>query len=619
MRVYSWSKRGWKPEEKEVSIPLVKRPYTQTDFDFVPSGDARHLHNAQQEIQTGSIQDAIDELPNLARQLLQAPDEWYFAAGNRIMKAVDPITQALDGEWGSDASESDVEVLDEHRGPTLMLLEDLQMMSNTTEGHQDLMGEVLETRDKEVETNAKLTRIYVPLRQIGEEGEEYITVRKEPAPILPHLSEETCKEVEEIRAKYIEKLDKAESEKEREIAILAMEKEIDKVTGRELCNKLDSPYCAMGYSKPRQKYEFILSDQVSDLTEAAEARGEFFYTLFAEAASCTTMHDLYGPLITETGVSEWGEPTTKRGRPGGFAGKIRGMYQHDKGIIKEWSEEALKQQRTELITKMREENKDEETIRKTTWVWFDRVATRIPAVYKKGKLEKEGKSWKDSIWRQRRTRAMKDMFLTTPQWRSIYKMIELQKKRIKQNTNPDENEKKAIVILQTHFERVTTLHDLKAYKAWAEKREFIYENITKQYEDEKGRKRQRTVGKKNTWDFHPSLIEYLSANNANRWWKSVIRKMHYLQGRVALFHKLSNHMNVVHKTSLPSISIPCPHPQCDAMAIGNPMFAELKEDKGHLFVKCDCGKDVWLIGHKESAANIKTQEEAENAYLSSNQ
>ena len=132
-----------------------------------------------------------------------------------------------------------------------------------------------------------------------------------------------------------------------------------------------------------------------DLAEAAQQRETFFFTLMAEATSCKTMEELHGPVITETYTDPWsGEPKTKRGRPGGFAGYIRGMYQHDRDLAREWSiggeDSAFDRQRTEFIKKLREEGKDEETVRKSTFAWFDRVAGATKAEYKYGKLIHEG-------------------------------------------------------------------------------------------------------------------------------------------------------------------------------------------------------------------------------------
>jgi len=638
VRIHSWSKQGWKAktatEEQRTQMTVVRHraPYRSNELTgFYSKGkDLDLLDEVQAQIQIGLASDAMDALPDPLRQMLQAPDVWHIANG-KIMKIVDPITQAQDGEWGADSNEADIDVLGEGRSAIRMLLEDTQVIQAdaSEEDYQDAMGELLETNNGEIIPSSPMVRVNMAVQFIGDNGEDdsegdydgddVVTQFQEPTPVVPHISDEIADQIKAIRDEYIDKIENASTDAEREILLLTMDQKIDQVASRELCNKLDSPYCGYKYSPPRRKHEFIVTGQESHLTEAAQEREKFFYTLLAEASSCKSMEAMHGPIVEETYIDKLnGEEKVKRGRPGGFAGHVRGMYQHDRDLAREWSitgdDSAFEKQRTELIRKLREEGKDEETVRRSVFAWFDRIAGVIPAEYKDGKLTKEGKKWKDSIWRQKRTDALKDLFLTKAQWNGVYKMMGLQKERIKLNVNTNDNERKAIAILQKYFERITNLQDLKAYRQWAEKRKFIYKTEEKTWTDDNGRERTKTVRKWNTYDFNMSMVDYLSTNNAARWWKGLMKKEHYLQDRISLFNKLDDNIITAQDTELDEVSVSCPYPKCEGMAINKPKFAELKDGKGHLFVECECGRNVWLLGHKESGSDIKTMEEAVNAY-----
>ncbi len=627
--VRSWSKDGWKTKEaspkqkKAMTVHRSRAPYQPTEFEN--SGaitcDVDLLNSVQSEIQTGLASDKMDELPNSFKQLLYSPDVWHVA-NNKIMRVVDPITQAKDGGWGADNSEADLDVLGEGRSAIRMLLEDCQIVGgeDTTEDYQDLMGELLETGNGELIPNSPMVRVDMAVQHVGEDEEEhdsdgYVTEFQEPTPIVPHISEDVREQILTIRDEYVGKIAETNSDEEREVLVLTMDQLIDQVASRELCNRLDSPYCGYKYSQPRRKHELILTGKTSPLTEAARKREEFFYTLLAEASSCKSMEALHGGVVEEIYTdTETGEEKVRRGRPGGFAGKIRGMYQHDKDLAREWSlagdESAFSTQRTVLLKRLRAEGKDEETIRKSVFAWFDREAGEVPAVYKDGQLIQESKKWKDSIWRQKRTNALKDLFLTKAQWNAIYKMVNLQKERIKLNTKTNEDERKAISILQKHFERVTNLQDLNAYRRWAEKREFVYRTEYTTYKDQNGAERKRFSRKWNTYDFKPCMLDYLSTTNAARWWKAIMKKQRHLQNRIALFNKLNEGILSVEETGLSEVSVACKSPKCQQMAIGCPQFANLESNKGHLFVECECGHKNWLIGYKESGSDIKSKEEA---------
>ena len=627
-RVISWSKNGWKSnkasDEQVKQLSAVRSRIPCYDPVIEPKdsldADVNIIQAVQSKIQTGSADDQIDSLPNNLKQLIQSEDTWYFGH-NKVFKVVDPITQAYDGEWGTDNSEADTDVLAENKSVIRMHLEDTHTITHdtTTEDYYDLMGEILETENGEIIPCAPLVRTDSTVDAVGDEDEDYINEYYQTKYVVPHISD-SCKETIGLMIEQLqEKLsDNTITEAEYEILVANCDKEIDKAAARELCVKLDSPYCGYKYSQPRRKYEFILGGEVSSLTKAAQEREEFFYTLFAEAISCNSKDTLFGH-IQET-IDECGE--VKYGRPGGFVGKIRGMYNHDKELAKEWSMvdtdksiSAFTKQRTEFIRELRLKGKDEETIRKAVFRQFDRVGNKIPARYSEdNKLESVSKSWTDSVWRQQRTEALKDLFLTKAQWNAIYDMVNIQKERIKLNNKTSEEEQKALSILRKHFDRIETLADLNNYRTWAEKRSFAYKNIYKQYKDENGKKRERLVAKVNTYKFNKSVTDHLSVINANRWWKAVTNKKRKLQERIKMFNKLDNAIQDTKETNIET-AISCIHQGCERMVVGCLQFANLEQNKGHLFVECECGKKTWLISENESGSDIKTYEEAINAYL----
>jgi len=629
VRVISWSKDGWKSakatkqQKKQMDSTKSKMPYYGSTFEPKEdlTSDISLLQSVQSKIQTGSIHEEIDKLPNNLRCLLQAQDLWHFSNG-KVMKIIDPITQAKDGEWGTDRSEADIDVLGKTKGVICMHLEETQVINDETptEEYQDIMGELLETANGEIIPTSPLVRTDTCVQHVGTEDEEYIAQFNEAVQVTPVLSSGCQDEIINLKKELDLKVQNTESDKEKELLVATYDQKIDQIASRELCNRLDSPYCGHKYSQPRRKHEFILPSRTSHLTEAAQEREKFFYTLFSEVSSCTNKDTLFGKIVEEV-TFEDGAEVVKRGRPGGFMGKIRGMYSHDKELAIEWSindtdtsESAFNKQRKEFIRKLRDSGKDEESVRKATRAWFDREAGEVPAVYKYGKLVSPSRRWKDSIWRQKRTQALKDLFLTKAQCNAIYEMVNIQKARMELNTNTDKNEQKAKEILSKHYKRIETLSDLNTYRRWAERRKFVYQSNYKEYKDNKGRTRQRLVGKYNTYRFKKCMLDYLSTNNTVRWWKSIVKKQRFLQSRVALFHKLTDAIVSTHKTNLQEVSVVCPHPNCERMAIGYPQFANLEDQKGHLFVDCDCGRKVWLIDQKESGSDIKTQEEAESAY-----
>jgi hypothetical protein len=232
-----------------------------------------------------------------------------------------------------------------------------------------------------------------------------------------------------------------------------------------------------------------------------------------------------------------------------------------------------------------------------------------------------------------------ELSLTQAQWNGIYKTINLQKERIALNTQPNDNERKAIEILQKYFKQIENLADLESYKRWAEHRTFIYEKEYQTYTDQYGKEHERLIKNKNTFEFKKCILDYISTDNESRWWKAVIKKQKHLQNKITMFNKLSECILEIEETNLEETSVICPYPKYEKfednqakknkqwlhyykqtwhMAINRPKFAKLEGNKGHLFVECEEGHKVWLLEYKESGSNIKTKEEAINAYLNSN-
>lgn len=652
-----WFPKLIQPEEEAIYSRKLLRGYEREEFESTGRDDLTILRSAENEIQFGDIGGQIDQLPNFHKQMLYATDAWHISqVGNGLFKIVDELTQVYEfGEWGSDADDEDIQVNGRTTSARLFL-EQSKIIEPEEDDDRvtDILGaiEFAEYGDKEYRDTGCYSRIDTEVGRISvmpsesfvdseqEENDDCITADDEELSLrdnrminsaLPKLPKEAIEKIKKIKEEFNIILAKCNDINEEDTLLAAYERALDKAINHYITTPFNSPLCGRGYSAPRRKHLYIPIQRESDLAEAATERIERFNALFGEAAQCSTQLDLFGPLVRDKRPVVNGEPNKNYGttsRPGGFYGKIREMHNHDKALFQRWSIEdytthdgifvrsAFNQARKEFIDTWREKKQgDEESLRIALWAWFDRKQGKTPAIYsddEEKKLIKPAKNWKDSIWRQRRTTALKELFLTKRQWDAIYKMLSIVRNRIKLQAEITKERTNTLAILADVFKKIDNLFDLRVYIRWALKREFIHETTISRI-----RKSFRTNQdipvysgpKVNTYDFKPSLIDRISILDEMRWKRSCEKKRRYLEQRLFIFNRISESIKSTLPTDLPEEATTCYDPKCANTVIGKPEYAELENGKGLLFITCEtCGEPVWLISHKENPTP-KTLEE----------
>jgi hypothetical protein len=648
-----WVNSGWKKIEvaKEEKEKYKKRPTVINDVTYsFPKTEMDMFQDIQNEIQYGLADVAKDRLSFGMRQIFESTDDWHITKANKLFRIQHPITQAKEGQWGSDTSEADLNILEDQPTIARIYLEQsgLISLSATQEQIADVFGsiEAEETVDKGIQETGFGTRMDIDINRIsttpeeatayiGEEEleedmeffeteEEEIATFSDPRMVktaLPVLPDEVLKRIESIKKEFDEFILKVKDDTEREQLNVIFEKAIDREINPYITFSINSPLCGRGYSAPKRKYDYIDIANVSESTIAANERINFFFDLFNEAADCSTFYDLFGNRTTYNG----------------FYGKIRNMNAHDKELSNKWSIldrkdkdgnvilSALSKARFEYINKWRQEEKgDEESLRLSLWALFDRVASDSSAKYFEGKKVQSRRRYKDSIWRQKRTVALQDLFLTKAQWNAIYNILGIVKNRIALNNSSSKERTSTLTKLKDYFIKVQNLSDLDHYVQWAKKRKFIYKQPTgfrvKEKDGYKFTVEEPIGNKYNTFVFKPSLLDRISTNDETIWRKAVSNKRKFLLQQLFLFNEMSKNMTSVEETDLPEITVACHDHRCDCMTAGKPQFAKLDGDKGQLFILCaehktkynktlGCNKPIWLIGYKESAVPV-TKEEA---------
>jgi hypothetical protein len=460
----------------------------------------------------------------------------------------------------------------------------------------------------------------------------------QPLPLLPKDIEE---EVKRITAQFLQQRERllADNSKEKrkktadnlETLALTYEQAVDALINPILTLPLNSPFCGRGHIPPKRKYLFIPTPRPSNIVAAAEERVNLFEELFGRASANSSMSDLFGPITKDARKTlpsaggqvrnpNYGRPT----RSGGFYGEIRGMHSSDKALATAWSihptyerkdgeiiESAFTIQRRKFIHEWREQQKgDEESLRIALWAWFDRTAGELKAVYDdKGDLIEKRRIFRDSIWRQKRTEALTELFMTKPQWDAVYTMLSMVKQRIarvpKRNFSGERT--KILKKLRDLFPQIENLRDLNAYMAWAQKRQWNYIIRTSQSRTFKdGSSDPIMIGPhRNTYTFKPSMLDRISTIDEVNWRKSCAKKKKYLQNRYTFGRYLAKQVVTTNLTSLPDLAVACHDPKCDCMAIGSPLEAVFPDGNTAKFIRCEgtkerpCNQPVWLIDHRE--------------------
>jgi hypothetical protein len=273
------------------------------------------------EIQYGRHLDEIDKLSNLDRQLYQEQD--FFFVGTKVFKKVDPIDQALDGDWGSDKSDADKELKEEW---------ERRLAAEIDPEYSDAMDYIIDQ----------------PLEEVC---------------IYPYVKEQT---------------------------------DHFKVVSIDFTN-LTGTHVGLGYTPPKDKYKFIGNFAPNRNIIRAIQREDRCRSLVSQIKAAAVLKDLNHIIMA-----------------------IKEDYDHDKEIRQKWSEKSRIKARYSLEMEMREENSDEETIRRRMWKEFDKIP---------GKFVSKGRYFKSygSKWHRNRARAYQELKLTYNQWQEAYKAIEAMK------------------------------------------------------------------------------------------------------------------------------------------------------------------------------------------------
>jgi hypothetical protein len=565
MKIHRWTKNGWSKhtatphEAAEISKPSVHISHGAEDITWPKYNEMSIISDVWDEIQYGPVGIQIDELPHPLRMIVESPYDWHIH-GTRLFRTVDPITQAVVyGEAGTDIEDRDPDA--DGNTITRRFLELAGIIDEDTPS-SDIMD--LFDSSSGVYADVDINRVSngVVCNEPDDEDESTEdSYENTCAPCIP-LPSSAIDEVHDLR-------ETCQNEEE-------FEQRLDKVVRNHLTS-INSPLCGYGYSAPRKRYTYISVPRLHTGVQAATERTRFFYTLFAQVCACDSLEDLYGPLcMNENG---------KFSRNGGFIGSIRNMYNHDKELLNKWSikdivredgsiqKSALTTERDTMIDSLRALNTDEETIRKYIYSEFDRVANNRPAVYSMDrKLVKPSKSTKNSKWLAKRSEAFEELFLTRAQWKIIYDMAKHIKLRVRDKINPA-TRKATLEMLAEEFRGITSISELHDYMARSQKRHIADKLVL-------------------------SKLDNISVIDESQWRKSCAKLKRHLIGRLALYSSLRESIKSSKPTNLPEMSIPCPDPRCDSMAIGIPVWHEIQDGLGLLGVPCECGKVVWDTDHK---------------------
>jgi hypothetical protein len=577
--VRSWSKNGWKTTEQvdpTYNSPRRRMPYQREEFESHQRGTLEFVMAAQEEISTGRYAEIIDEISQSDRQIYEASDVWYIKNG-KLARIVDPITQVHEyGEWGSDNSDCDPG--SSTKSAVRTFLEDAGLIKPTANLNflvDESAGDSSEMIDVAFLDN------FVFDHEVNEDDEDH-TCKQSLVNCVPVLSKEIEDQVVALRDECFNRIASL-SIQDAQQELQEFEKKVEKL----IHPYLGMNYCSIGYRAPQMRYTKIYSDTESTQTSAAKEREKFFYDLLSEANDLRSKDDIYGPVLEDG----------RRDLSKGFSGRIRGMYMHDKEIRATWStndvldkdgvvveESPFKRQRKAFIHTCRANGVDEETLRSLLWSWFDRSQRDTNPVFdENGNLKTSGAKYKDSIWKQKRSAAFEELFLTKDQWGCLYKVIEIAKKRITLEVKPDKEQEDAIAKLKEHMASIKTLADLERYKRWAKFRK----PITKMINGKKVR----------SLDFAPSIIDRIAFSKEHKWWIAVVKKEQEMKNTLRAGKLMAMQIKHIVPTNKEEVSLYC---ECDCAILQKPSFATIRHGKGKFFVKCECGRIIWLDTNKVS-------------------
>jgi hypothetical protein len=177
---------------------------------------------------------------------------------------------------------------------------------------------------------------------------------------------------------------------------------------------LNSPFCALGYRQPRDRYQFCAGNERQPMAEAADSRKRRYHDCLIELESCSSEMDLNR-----------------------FMEQIREDYYRDKELKNLTGPKAMKEFRQIYFDSMHRQGLDQESIRRKLWAAFDRVESNTAAVFVNKKLMKPKRRMKPSIWQQSRSKDLMELVLTVDQWSKLYDRIRVRRTELRETLKVD--------------------------------------------------------------------------------------------------------------------------------------------------------------------------------------
>lgn len=602
----TWSKDGWKKSNNLGNIScrsFVDSALGERDKFTSDNPEVDMYLEARDKIQIGGCQDAMDQLPTGMKYLINNPYEWYFSDNGKLFRAVDQETQAKGApelekraEWGYDSEERAMAQDPDSAPPSICnMLEQYGIFPPRLDNVQEEDLDYLTDQEN---------RVYIDISRLGRSqfgtviddeefaddedfSEEEDTVKVNYYPIAKsfQLSPKVQDQLDAIFNRAIRNVDLAQTAEEKEQIRTEVEKEVTKVAYHEIVNRLDSPWCAKGYTAPKVRWDHIWNpNNDTSQTDAAEARDRRFWRFVDKITKCKNMDQLFGKIqYTEDGP----------GRDGGVCAELRRLSTEDKDLLEAWSsydrydtegnlvqKSALTIEKESFYEKMRSKGKDEETIRKMAWHKFDREAKKTPPVYENKKLTVERKSISDSPWKASQKEAFKELNFTSAQRSSLWDLVKAMKKKFKQADNLELKDR-----INKAFAAVKTLDNMKVFKQWLYNRKCGYIETTN---------KEGKVFRKKNYKLTPAIIDRLSISQTKKIEAAINRKEKKLTKQLKHFR----HLEVISE-GIPELLTNEPKTEAECYLCGrwlhdSPRLAIINPNTTYKFIPCDCGKKVWI-------------------------
>lgn len=563
MKSYSWTSKGWQKKEIEQSIvngykKRISRLYTtvaenneaneNTNVGIFALGN--QINNSFEK------ESAIDSLPQNLRDIYQSNDR-FFWGDYGMFHNIDPIEQVLlYHDWGTDKEDplhdnNDIEDID--ISPETIRKEKERIIENYISNGNTLSQMAEESSEEEnIQSEILSEALDNEVISVSEEGEWCLDEHHSRDP------NEGYNQPKQIvhgvdKAYYSIGAIMAEERKERfdklflDISLCKNKRQLYGITNdkieESLC-KIDGIDSAKLVRNQKEIICYVVSnlDVKSTLKELqSESLKQSILDYDTTNTGRTTNTSIYN-IICET-IDEF---IYVESIPvyldndfffiGGIMNKVHYHYNKDKELKSNWSLEEKQKQRFEFICKWRddfnngEKLKDEESLRKELYFRFDRAANETHDIVHNNKLIEKKKVTKACLWEQNKARTLNDLYLTSNQWKAIFKIKDVIVAQIEANNKTSEVRDQAIETLRIMFNEIKDKKELEEYIRLAKHREWNKESKTIGVYDEtyisngkeKVRTRKRVVQYPN-YDFQPSLLDKISANDKFNWERSIVK------------------------------------------------------------------------------------------------